>query len=88
MKIKILGNPITAHGSFDDGQILTDEKYQKAFLDHLVEANAAEYVDKEKYETKVVEVEAVKKNPSSLLSQPAKVLKKETSKKRKKKQKS
>lgn len=86
MKIKILGNPITPFGSFDNGKILTDEKYTKVFLNHLIEAGAAQRIDKETYETKIVEVEAVKKNPSSPSLQPAKASRKKISTKRKKKQ--
>ncbi len=88
MKIKILGNPITAHGSFDNGQILTDEKHSKEFLNHLIEAGAAYCMDKETYETKVVEVEAVKKPLSSQSLQPDKASGKKTSKKRTKRHKS
>lgn len=87
MKIKITSNPITPYGSFDKGQILTDQKYAPAFLAHLVDANAAEYMDKEAYLTKVVEVEAVKKTTPSSPSLPqAKASRKKTSKKHKKKQ--
>ena len=89
MKIKIISNPITPYGSFDKGQILTDQKYAPAFLAHLVDANAAEYIDKEAYLTKVVEVEEVKKTiQSSPSSQPAKASNKKTSTLRKKKRKS
>lgn len=88
MKIKVTANPITMYGSFSRGQILTDEKFPTAFLIHLVdEAGAAEYIDKNAYLTKVNdEVEIKKKAPSSPSSQPAKVSKKKTSKKRGKKQ--
>lgn len=84
MKIKIIGNPITPSGSFDNGQILTDKNHTKEFLTHLVDANAAEYMEKDSYETKIVEVEAVKKPPSSPSSQQDKVSKKKTSKRRNK----
>ena len=84
MKIKILGNPITPFGSFDNGQILTDEKHSKEFLNHLIEAGAACCMDKEAYETKVIEVEAVKKPQSSPSSPQAKASRKKTSKKQNK----
>lgn len=63
MKIKITGSMIlgTAYGSFDKGQILTDDKYPKEFLRHLVyDCNAAEVLD---YETKVVKAEEKKAAP-------------------------
>ena len=86
MKIKVLGNPITPYGSFNNGQVLTSDKYPVAFLTHMVEeANAGEYMDKEAYQTKVVEVEAVKKPLSSPSSQPDKASGKKTSKKHTKK---
>ena len=88
MKIKILGNPITAYGSFDNGQILTDKTQSKEFLNHLIEAGAAELMDKDAYETKIVEVEAIKKPLSSQSLQPDKASGKKTSKKRTKKRKS
>ena len=87
MKVKILGNPITPFGSFDNGQILTDDKHTKEFLNHLIEAGAAFRMDEEHYKTKVIEVEAVKKSPSSPSLQPAKASRKKTSKKRSKKHK-
>ena len=83
MKIKVLGNPITPYGSFSNGKVLTSDEYPVAFLTHMVEeAGAAEYMDKEAYQTKVVEVEAVKKPQFSQSSPPAKVSGKKTSKKR------
>ncbi len=84
MKIKILGNPITPFGSFDDGQILTDDKHSIIFLTHLIEAGAAERIDKDAYLVKVVEVEAVKKPQFSQSSPQAKASRKKTSKKRNK----
>lgn len=79
----------TQSGMFDKGQILTDEKHSKEFLTHLVEeANAAEYLEKDSYKTKIVEVESVKKPQSSQLSQPDKASSKKTSKKQTKKRKS
>ncbi len=88
MKIKVLGNPITAFGSFDNGQVLTDKTHSKEFLNHLIEAGAAELMDKDAYKTKVVEVEAVKKPLSSQSSPQDKASGKKTSKKRTKKRKS
>ena len=88
MKVKILGNPITPYGSFNNGQILTSEKYPVSFLTHLVEeAGAGEYMDKEAYQTKIIEVEAVKKTPSSPSLPQAKASRKKTSKKHSKKHK-
>jgi len=88
MKIKIISNPITPYGSFDKGQILTDQKYPTAFLIHLVEqAGAAEYMDKEAYLNKIDDVVEIKKKaPSSPSLQPAKASRKKISKKHKKKQ--
>ena len=75
----------TQSGMFDKGQILTDEKHSKEFLTHLVEeANAAEYLDKDSYETKIIEVEAVKKPLSSQSLPQAKASRKQTSKKQSK----
>ena len=86
MKIKITGMAFTPLGVFDKGQILTDEKYDKAFLTHLVkDAGAAEWIEKDSLETKVVEVEVIKKPQSTPSSQPAKASKKKITKKRSKK---
>jgi len=80
MKIKITANPITTYGDFSRGQIITDEHYPLAFLNHLVDdCGAAERLLE--YETKVDEkYEAKKKNQSTPSSQPAKALKKKMSK--------
>ena len=85
MKIKIIAMAFTPYGVLDKGTIITDGKIPKEFLKHLVEeAGAAEYMDKDSYETKVVEVEAVKKPLSSQSLQPDKASGKKTSKKRNK----
>lgn len=80
MKIKITANPITTYGDFSRGQIISDEHYPTAFLNHLVDdCGAAERLLE--YETKIDEEYEAKKNIQSLpLSQPAKVLKKKMSK--------
>jgi len=66
MRIKIISNPITPYGDFSRGQELTDQKYPTAFLIHLVEqAGAAEYMDKEAYQTKIIEVEIKKEFPTA-----------------------
>ena len=78
----------TPYGVMEKGTILTDAKLPKEFLIHLVEeAGAAEYMEKDSYKTKVIEVEAVKKPLSSQSLPQAKVSRKKTSKKRTKKQK-
>jgi len=85
MKIKITSNPITPYGDFTKGQILTDEQYPVAFLNHLVDdAGAAERLD---YETKIDEdYEPVKKPRSTQSSQPARASRKKIASKRKTKQ--
>lgn len=80
MKIKITSNPITTYGEFSRGQIISDEQYPTAFLNHLVdECGAAERLIE--HETKIdKDYEAKKKPQSSQLSQPGKVSKKKMSK--------
>jgi len=88
MKIKITAMAFTPYGVLDKGTIITPGKIPKEFLKHLVEeAGAAEYMEKDSYETKVVEVEAVKKPLSSQSLPQDKALSKKTSKKRGKKRK-
>jgi len=87
MKVKVKGNPITPYGSFSDGQVLSDDKFSREFLSHLVnDAGAADLIE---YETKVVEdYEPVKKPQSSRSSQPGKASQKKTRVTRKRKAKS
>lgn len=75
----------TPYGVLEKGTEITDGKIPKEFLIHLVEdAGAAEYMDKDSYETKVIEVEAVKKPLSSQSLPQAKASRKKTSKKQNK----
>ena len=76
MKIKITSNPITPHGSFSRGNILSTEKnesfngqaYSAAFLNHLVDAAGA--AERLEYETKVDQDFEQKKKPLSSQSLP------------------
>jgi hypothetical protein len=62
MKIKMKSFAITPYGSFNVGQVLTDQQYQPAFLVHLVnEANAADFIE---YETKVIAPDTFKTEPA------------------------
>jgi len=71
MKIRITAMAFTPYGVLDKGTIITDGKIPKDFLIHLVEAaGAAEYLDKDSYETKIDNVMEVKKKALSSQSLP------------------
>ena len=73
MKIRMTSMAFTPSGVFEKGEILTDKKFPIEFLRHLVDAaGAAEYIDKDSYETKIEDVPVKKKTLSSQSLPPAK----------------
>ena len=87
MKIRFISDPITTVGSFSRGKIIgLSDGHSEAFLKHLVECGAAEWIEAP---AKVMEDKLdpelkaeLKKKEDSPLRVPDRVSKKEISKKR------
>lgn len=85
LKIRITSQCFTTMGAFDPNDELSEPKYSRAFLLHLVnEAKAGEIISDD-YETKIEEPAEVKKPRSSRLSRQGQASKKKTSSSHKKK---